>query len=93
MIEEEDWWTDIDVENFYLYARNSHVLEARTTYRHAFVTLSYRGWPEWANRYAVKCPSCEATKWVGVDFVSKEEEQRLEHESHPDAAAAEEIMH
>jgi uncharacterized protein YoxC len=54
VIDEEEWWTDVDVENFYL------------------------GWPEWANRYAVKCPQCEATNWVGPDFVSTEVEHKLE---------------
>lgn len=60
VIEEEDWWTDIDVENFYL------------------------GWPEWANRYGVKCPACESTNWVGVDFVSTEVEKELEKEARLD---------
>jgi hypothetical protein len=56
-VDEEEWWTDLDVENFYL------------------------GWPEWANRYAVKCPQCEATNWVAVDFVSAEEEHKLEEQA------------
>jgi len=56
-VEEEEWWNDLDVENFYL------------------------GWPEWANRYAVKCPQCGATDWVGVDFVSAEEEHKLEEQA------------
>jgi len=56
-LEEEEWWNDLDVENFYL------------------------GWPEWANRYAVKCPQCGATDWVGVDFVSAEEEHKLEEQA------------
>jgi hypothetical protein len=56
-ISEEEWWSDIDVENFYL------------------------GWPEWANRYAVKCPQCGATDWVGVDFVSAEAEHKLEEQA------------
>jgi hypothetical protein len=48
----------------------------------------HRGWPEWANRYAVKCPQCGATDWVGVDFVSAEEEHKLEEQAlgeQPDA--------
>ncbi len=55
------------------------------------------GWPEWANRYAVQCPQCEATNWVEVDFVSDEEEKKLEEEAeldeHPEAEAAEEVLH
>lgn len=72
VVSEEDWWNDIDVENFYL------------------------GWPEWANRYAVQCPQCQATNWVEVDFVSSEEEKQLEEEAdlgeHPEAEAAEEVL-
>jgi len=51
VVDEQDWWTDEDLENF------------------------YSGWPEWANRMAIKCPHCEATKWGPVEFVTQEEEE------------------
>ena len=50
--------------------------------------MCHRGWPEWANRYAVKCLQCGATDWVGVDFVSAEDEHKLEEQAlgeQPDA--------
>jgi len=38
----------------------------------------YGGWPVWANRSAVHCPKCDAVKWKSVEFVSDDEEKRLE---------------
>jgi hypothetical protein len=97
VIDEEEWWTDVDVENFYLYVTHSQVHlgegdddERTASFIHSLtharlpprvlvdVWRCIRGWPEWANRYAVKCPQCEATNWVGPDFVSAEAEHKLE---------------
>jgi len=60
VVDEQDWWTDEDIENF------------------------YSGWPEWANRYAIKCPQCGETKWGPVEFVIEEEEEGEEpaHKAH-----------
>jgi endogenous inhibitor of DNA gyrase (YacG/DUF329 family) len=92
-LEEEEWWNDLDVENFYLYATTIRpllgvLLLFVCSLRARIARACRRGWPEWANRYAVKCPQCGATDWAGVDFVSAEEEDKLEEQAlgeQPDA--------
>ncbi len=42
----------------------------------------FEGWAEWANRYAIHCVDCGSTHWKGVEFVSENEEKKIEQEHH-----------
>lgn len=58
LIQIEDWWTDVEVEEF------------------------FEGWAEWANRYAIHCVDCGSPKWSNVEYVTEEEEKKIEAEHH-----------
>jgi len=48
----------------------------------------YEGWPEWANRSSVHCPSCDAVAWKGPAFQQHVHLDAHTH-AHPDSKQAE----